>query len=599
MALIRAFLGAASDPSAGGGGSGGFTPNQALGAQPAFFIDGSNVSGLASNSNDGLTLLTPLLTRGEYYRRMFGVTLTVNQIVTIMSDLLAGDIFQSEIITRLNFSLNWVGLPTSIFTGAVTQYVVRNGATSQITQMAIATIPVSWTASGLVGKIIEFDNGAGTIIRSIVLADLGNLLAGEPTAQLSPPINQLNIQDQVFVVGKVINVWQLRNFQSFEHTTEFSTYKYLSSILWEIGWGRIDQTSCIGATLQFGGNNSRLNCSSLGGGTNRITSIGAVNINGGINSFVMGANSSLQFSGHSTVNDRLQLEDAANCTSGGQGGIPADIEYQGASIGIPMVLFTLLAGGKCIFEGFVYGTSLDPTLIEFDARDATCSFTKLPNVTGANSATNIQYVLAGKTAGTASLTLTELADTFNNRVIGPYGQEFNREENWRFAQGIIAETTPRCSITAGVVATSGTLFFQQVFLKQGDLLVNCHVINGVAAIAETFARIGLYDIAGNLLASCVDQGAAWATLGIHSQPFSTPFSVPTTGIYYLALLTLAATSPGLAIIQAPAATRIGLAVGLVGKPIQDGSQNGLIDLPNPMVVAAGPTPGIFWIAVGP
>jgi hypothetical protein len=57
-------------------------------SQPAWFVDPSNVSGKASNQNDGLTALTPLLTFNEITRRWGTSTPTLAQDTTInmMSD---------------------------------------------------------------------------------------------------------------------------------------------------------------------------------------------------------------------------------------------------------------------------------------------------------------------------------------------------------------------------------------------------------------------------------------------------------------------------------------------------------------------------------
>jgi hypothetical protein len=173
-----------------------------------------------------------------------------------------------------------------------------------------------------------------------------------------------------------------------------------------------------------------------------------------------------------------------------------------------------------------------------------------------------------------------------------------RPDSLRVAQGLIAETYPRLIGSGPFAGATGTLYFAQVYLARGDILTNCHIIVGIAGVAETFARVGLWDsVTGALLASCVDQGAGWATVGLHSQAFSAPFTVQTSGIYYLGYLVLAGTVPGLAITLAPLANRIGLTSGIAGGPLLFGSTVGLLDLPNPLVIAAGTAPGVYWIGL--
>jgi hypothetical protein len=92
-----------------------------------------------------------------------------------------------------------------IFSGVITGYVTAVPATNTPFQMTIAGLPVSWTASGLLGLMIQKDNGTKT---SWVLADLG-----AKTARISEPRSSTGTGSAGaatnFVVGETVNVYSL------------------------------------------------------------------------------------------------------------------------------------------------------------------------------------------------------------------------------------------------------------------------------------------------------------------------------------------------------------------------------------------------------
>jgi len=167
---------------------------------------------------------------------------------------------------------------------------------------------------------------------------------------------------------------------------------------------------------------------------------------------------------------------------------------------------------------------------------------------------------------------------------------------WRNAQGLIAETFPHNIAVGPQALVSGTCYFSQIFIPGGKTLTNCHVSNSITGVSITVARIGLYDTAGTLLASCANQSSAWEAVGFKSQALSAAYTVGTSGIYYAGVVTVAATGPGLVLGLAAAASRIGATDPLSGKPIYFGSTQSLSDLPSPLTVAAGTAPGLPWIA---
>jgi hypothetical protein len=92
----------------------------------SFFVDPSNVSGLASDGYDGLTSSTPILTIAELNRRYRGRTVTTINTVTFMSDVLSDDdlLDLSTVSLGTGGAINYVGTPHITHTGTLTSGTV-------------------------------------------------------------------------------------------------------------------------------------------------------------------------------------------------------------------------------------------------------------------------------------------------------------------------------------------------------------------------------------------------------------------------------------------------------------------------------------------
>ena len=104
--------------------------------------------------------------------------------------------------------------------------------------------------------------------------------------------------------------------------------------------------------------------------------------------------------------------------------------------------------------------------------------------------------------------------------------------------GIFAETMPRetCPEVNTIAPTvSGTLFMQAIYLYAGQLVSNITVSSATtAAGTPTAGRVGLYSLTRDLLATSADQAAtAWAANTIKTLAMTTPYRVPTSGLYYI------------------------------------------------------------------
>ena len=116
--------------------------------------------------------------------------------------------------------------------------------------------------------------------------------------------------------------------------------------------------------------------------------------------------------------------------------------------------------------------------------------------------------------------------------------------------GSLAETIPR-NITPSVntaALTSGTLFMQAIYLKAGTIVSNISFCSATTAGATlTNQLFGLFDGNRNLLASTNNDGAtAWAANTIKTLNIAAPYTIQTTGLYYLGIMVAATTVPTLA-----------------------------------------------------
>lgn len=433
------------------------------GTQTTWFIDTANVSTTATDEATGVDGTHQLRTRAEFHRRFRATTAATT--VTVTGSLVGTDTFVAPLITTLAAPVNWVGVPVALFSGTVTGYVARSGAGSQPTTMTIAALPASWTASGLVDQIIECVDG-GTTIRAVVVADLGTR-----TAWLSPPINQGNTQDQVFINGTTrplggttVTVWDVPSLgNTVLQDTGFQTYKYFRSSRWMSVSGRLDCTNCLGPVNLFNGSYSAINCNSFPGvddGNHNITGNAGsqANIIGGRNS-VVGA-LDMRLSGHGNFGTLRPEIGAIFETHIATLATATDIEIYNASATIASFYFGSVSGGTVIANGYIYGTSVTVTdAVQFLGRDGTLSCSRTPVITGAG---NITFGLAATTVAVTLLNAKQVDDVFNNRAIGPAGPTWNDNRsqtmlNLGSAAGVLTSAANLGDVVAAVASATNTV----------------------------------------------------------------------------------------------------------------------------------------------
>lgn len=111
--------------------------------------------------------------------------------------------------------------------------------------------------------------------------------------------------------------------------------------------------------------------------------------------------------------------------------------------------------------------------------------------------------------------------------------------------GCLAETIPReiCPEVNTTVAASGTLFLQAIYLTAGQLVSNITMSSATtAAGTPTNYFFALYSGARALLAQSANQTTtAWAANTVKTLAMTTPYRVPTSGLYYIGYFMTATT----------------------------------------------------------
>lgn len=114
--------------------------------------------------------------------------------------------------------------------------------------------------------------------------------------------------------------------------------------------------------------------------------------------------------------------------------------------------------------------------------------------------------------------------------------------------GTLAETMPRMTcpeVNTAAPTASGTLFMQAIYLTAGQLISNIAISSATtAAGTPTNYFFALYSAARALRAQSANQTTtAWAANTLKTLAMTTPYLVPTSGLYYIGLMVTATTVP--------------------------------------------------------
>jgi hypothetical protein len=178
--------------------------------QPNWFLDPASAVGPANDENDGATALTPLFSHEELMDRISGFAeATTSADITINSDVtgLADFVVIDSMMRSGNQFLFYHGALTVIPfgaspTGVLTAVVNWNPATQTVGTIQSADIPVSWTASGMIDKlVIEIETG----VCSWIYQDNGGNIA----RVAKPRAGVFDLTPANFTPGNHVQVYEL------------------------------------------------------------------------------------------------------------------------------------------------------------------------------------------------------------------------------------------------------------------------------------------------------------------------------------------------------------------------------------------------------
>lgn len=137
----------------------------------------------------------------------------------------------------------------------------------------------------------------------------------------------------------------------------------------------------------------------------------------------------------------------------------------------------------------------------------------------------------------------------SGQLLTANGMSTNGTENNFGITGNLGETIDRnlCPEVNTTFATTGQIYCQAVWLTAGSTVSNISFHSATtAAGTPTHYVFALYNLNRNLLATTADQtSTAWAANTLKTIAVTSPYLVPTTGLYYLMISVVATTVPTL------------------------------------------------------
>lgn len=178
-------------------------------------------------------------------------------------------------------------------------------------------------------------------------------------------------------------------------------------------------------------------------------------------------------------------------------------------------------------------------------------------------------------------------------LMGSNGQAVNLTEDRTLTRsvwpaGAVGQTFPRqLAVTNASILATGVLSMAAVPLLAGEVVTNISFVSGTTAAGVPLNQwFALYSSARALLGITLDDTTtAWAADTVKTRALTTPYSIPTTGLYYVAICVVATTVPTLRGATATAAVN-GVA------PISSGHAGGGFTTP-----ASAPNPAAALTAV--
>lgn len=156
-------------------------------------------------------------------------------------------------------------------------------------------------------------------------------------------------------------------------------------------------------------------------------------------------------------------------------------------------------------------------------------------------------------------------------------------------RGYKGESFPLDAAASATSFTSGDCRASAVGLLAGDRVTNVLFNANTAISTITTLKVGLFDSAGNLLASSANQTTNIGAGTNQSVALSTPYVAPADGLYYLGLVVVATTPGGLAAAGSATGKEGAFGTGAKGAIVKAGQT----DIPASLGTAQTDTPPWF------
>lgn len=176
------------------------------------------------------------------------------------------------------------------------------------------------------------------------------------------------------------------------------------------------------------------------------------------------------------------------------------------------------------------------------------------------------------------------------------GQDRYTREGIRVrGEGLIAQTWDRHTGANATILVDGTAYFTLIGLLAGDVVTNLSISVPIAGVTMSLSKVGLYTTAGVRLALSADQGTAWESAGVKTIAMTSPYTITTSGAYYVAIVAKGGTLPTVmrgGIFAASTSQGAGIGSG----SMVAGVQTGQTDLPTSATIVSG-SGFAHWVGV--
>jgi hypothetical protein len=212
--------------------------------------------------------------------------------------------------------------------------------------------------------------------------------------------------------------------------------------------------------------------------------------------------------------------------------------YQNQLAASPATIYTATANGPTFIR------TID--IVNTDTVARTFQLFRGSGVAAVNQITPLWTLLAGCAAHYEDAIGWQFYNTSGQVLTAQGGTLIGAVDNWSIT-GALAETMDRIycpEVNSTIPTASGTLWMQAIWLTAGQTVSSISISSATtAANGPTHQIVGLYSAARALLATSADlTNAAWGANTLKTFSMTTPYLVPTTGLYYIGFMMTASTA---------------------------------------------------------